>query len=272
MQTPQPLTDLSALERNRARARPDAMFLHRAVIDDVHDRLMMVNRRFTKPAIVTPYPEIWRDALPDAVVITDSDTLTLEPGQHDLVIHALCLHWSNDPVGQMIQCRRALKPDGLMIAVLFGGQTLVELRAVLSEAEVASTGGLSPRIVPMGEIRDLGGLLQRAGFAMPVADSTLTKVIYQSTRHLMHDLRAMGESNALAARLRKPTRKSVFEKVARLYTQHFGDQEQNVPATFEMVCLTGWAPDSSQPQPLRPGSAKQRLADALAVTETKLSD
>lgn len=272
MQNAEPLTDLAALARNRARAKSDAMFLQRVGVDDVQDRLAMVNRRFTAPAIVTPYPEIWRDTVPEASIIEDTNTLDLEPGQHDLIIHALCLHWSNDPVGQLIQCRRALKPDGLMIAILFGGQTLMELRAALSEAEIATTGGLSPRIVPMGEIRDLGGLLQRAGFALPVADSTQTKVIYHSARHLMQDLRAMGEGNALTARLRKPTRRTVFENVGQLYARHFGDQDQKVPATFELVCLTGWAPDSSQPQPLRPGSAKQRLADALAVTETKLSD
>lgn len=272
MQNAEPLTDLSALARNRARVTPDALFLQRAAVDDVQDRLGMVNRRFTAPAIVTPFPDIWRHSLPDAVMIEDKETLALEPESHDLIIHALCLHWSSDPVGQLIQCLRALKPDGLMIATLFGGQTLVELRAALSQAEIAITGGLSPRITPMGEIRDLGGLLQRAGFALPVADSTLTKVLYRSMRHLMLDLRAMGEGNALAERLRRPTRKAVFEAAEQLYSKHFGDRDQMVPASFEVVCLTGWAPDSNQPKPLRPGSAKQRLADALAVTETKLSD
>jgi SAM-dependent methyltransferase len=272
MQYTEFLTDLTALARNRARAKPDALFLQRAAVDDVQDRLAMVNRRFTTPAIVTPYPKIWCDSVPDAAIIADTDTLALEPEHHDLIIHALCLHWSNDPVGQLIQCRRALKPDGLMIAILFGGQTLMELRAAMSEAEIAVTGGLSPRIVPMGEIRDLGGLLQRAGFALPVADSTQIMATYPSARHLMQDLRAMGEGNALAARLREPTRKAVFDNAVQFYARHFGDQNQRVPATFELVCLTGWAPDDSQPKPLRPGSAKQRLADALAVTETKLSD
>ena len=272
MQNAELLTDRSALARNRARAKPDALFLQRAAVDDVQDRLAMVNRRFTTPAIVTPYPQIWCDTVPHAAIIADTDTLTLEPGHHDLIIHALCLHWSNDPVGQLIQCRRALKPDGLMIAILFGGQTLMELRSALSEAEIAVTGGLSPRIVPMGEIRDLGGLLQRAGFALPVADSTQIKATYPSARHLMQDQRAMGEGNALAARLRAPTQRAVFDKTGQLYARHFGDKSQRIPATFEMVCLTGWAPDESQPKPLRPGSAKQRLADALAITETKLSD
>jgi SAM-dependent methyltransferase len=272
MKNPSHLTDRAALARNRARAQPDAMFLQQGAVEDVQDRLAMVNRTFTSPAIVAPFPGIWANVIKDAHVVPDAELLALSPAAHDLVIHAMCLHWADDPVGQLIQCRRALQPDGLMIAVLFGGQTLHELRAVLAEAEVAVTKGLSPRVAPMGEIRDLGALLQRAGFALPVADSTLIKANYRSALHLMQDIRAMGEANALCERLRKPTRRGVFQRAGELYQTHFGDADNRIPATFEIVCLTGWAPDDSQPKPLRPGSAKQRLADALSVSETKLPD
>ncbi len=267
-----PLSDTDALRRNRARANPDLLYLHHAAAEDVQDRLSLVNKRFTSVAIVTPFPEIWKDAWPDAHFIPDTETLALQVDAHDLVVHGLCLHWSNDPVGQLIQCRRALKPDGLMIATLFGGQTLNELRVCLSEAEVALTGGLSPRIAPMGEIRDLGALLQRAGFALPVADSTLIKGDYPSMIHLMQELRGMGEGNALAGRTRAPTRSKLFDHASTLYARHYGNPQGRILATFEFVTLTGWAPDESQQKPLRPGSARQRLADALAVPEIKLPD
>ena len=272
MNTAAPLTDRAALARNRARANPEMLYLHHNAVQDVQDRLAMVNRRFTSPAIVTPFPEIWADGVPGTKYVTDDETLALTLAAHDLVIHGMCLHWSNDPVGQLIQCRRALKPDGLLIAVMFGGQTLNELRMCLSEAEIALHGGLSPRIAPMGEIRDLGALLQRAGFALPVADSTLIKASYKSARHLMHELRAMGEGNALAGRLRAPTSPALFDLAEQLYASHYADQDGRIPATFEFICLTGCAPDAAQPQPLRPGSAQQRLADALSVTETRLPD
>jgi len=187
------------------------------------------------------------------------------------VVHALALHWAEDAVGQLVQCRRALRPDGLMIAALFGGRTLHELRACLSEAEARVTAGLSPRVVPMGEIRDLGALLHRAGFALPVADSLELTVRYETPLHLMRDLRAMGEQNALAGRLRHPTRRAVIAEAARLYAERFTGGDGRVAASFEIVTLTGWAPDAAQPQPLRPGSATTRLADALGTRETKLA-
>lgn len=154
----------------------------------------------------------------------------------------MCLHWANDPVGQLIQCRRALKPDGLCLAILPGGKTLTELRSCLSQAEVTVTGGLSPRIAPMAEIRDLAGLLQRAGLALPVADSIELRARYRDMRHLMHDLRAMGEANAMSDRLRRPTRRAVFEKASELYQEQFADPEGGIAATFELIALTGWAP------------------------------
>jgi hypothetical protein len=153
---------------------------------------------------------------------------------------------------------------------MFGGQTLHELRACLAEAESEITGGLSPRVLPMGEIRDLGGLLQRAGFALPVADSFSKTVRYRDALHLMRDLRLMGEGNALAARLRRPTRRAVLVRAAELYQAQYGDAEGRIPATFEIICLTGWAPADSQPKPLKPGSAAQRLADALNAAEMPL--
>ena len=266
MQAPPPLTDRIALTRQRARAA-GADFLRLAIRDEVEDRLTLVNRTFTVPAIVTARPDLWGSG---AVCVPDDEVLALERGAHDLVIHDMALHWANDPVGQLVQSRLALQPDGLLIATLFGGQTLHELRAVLAEAEVALTGGLSPRVAPMGEIRDLGALLQRARFALPVADSTPFAVSYPDAHALMRDLRAMGEGNALAARLRRPTRRAVMAEAARLYAAAWGTPDGRIPATFEVVTLTGWAPAESQPRPLRPGSAKTRLAEALKVPETPL--
>lgn len=257
------LTDVTALSRNRRRARrAPALFLHELVADEVQDRLSEVKRTFTDITIVSPFPEVWLNRLPQARVIADSEVLDLPPDSQDLVIHALALHWSNDPVGQLIQCARALRPDGLMLAVLFGGQTLAELRAVLGQAESEVSGGLAPRVLPMAEIRDLGGLLQRAGLALPVADAQSQRVAYRDMFHLMQDLRAMGEGNALQNRLRRPTSRQVFLRAASLYADHFSEGDR-IAATFEMVFLTGWKPHESQQKPLRPGSAAHSLAAAL---------
>lgn len=264
--TPPLLTDRKALALHRARAT--ALFLQAEAVLEVQERLIEVNRTFTAPVVVTAFPDLW----PDFRSIPDDETLALQEGAQDLVIHALTLHWANDPVGQLVQCRRALRPDGLFIGLLFGGQTLHELRAALAEAESQLTGGLSPRVLPMGEIRDLGGLLHRAGFALPVADSFTKTVLYRDAFHLMRDLRAMGEGNALAARLRRPTRREVFLRAAEIYQDRYADAEGRIPATFEIICLTGWAPHDSQQKPLRPGSAAARLADALNAAETPLRD
>lgn len=276
MNDPRPmLTDRAALERNRRRARAmaePALFLHEAAALELEERLAMVNRRFTAPALVAGLPEPWQAVLPGARMVTDSETLALEPGAHDLVVHALGLHWAEDPVGQLIQARRALRPDGLFLGFTFGGQTLHELRAALAAAEAEVTGGLSPRVLPMGELRDLGALLQRAGFALPVADVAVQRVSYLSAFHLMRDLRAMGEANALAGRRRSFTRRSVLFRASEIYASHFPAVGGRVAARFEIVCLTGWAPAPDQPQPLRPGSAAQRLADALGAEERPLPD
>lgn len=264
------MTDARALARQRARVKNDAMFLHAAAADEVEDRLTLVNKSFSDPAIVTGHPAFWSKHLPKAFCTADTEVLDLRERQHDLVLHAMSLHWANDPVGQIIQCKRALRPDGLFLAVAFGGQTLNELRACLGQAEAEVTGGMSPRIAPMSEIRDMGALLQRGGFALPVADTVPLTVEYDDAWHLMRDLRAMGEANALHQRLRRPTARKVFETAANLYQTHFSTDNGRITATFELVFLTGWAPHDSQPKPLRPGSAKQRLADALRTDETKL--
>jgi SAM-dependent methyltransferase len=273
MPAPPRLFDTELLARRRARARrAPADFLHEWAAGDVTERLAEVNRRFTAPALVGPRPALWSAALeaaglPAPTAVPDAETLALEPAAHDLVVHAMALHWSNDPVGQLVQARRALRPDGLLLAVCLGGATLAELRAALAEAEAEQTGGLSPRVAPMGELRDLGALLQRAGLAMPVADAARLTVRYDSAFHLMRDLRAMGETNVMLDRLRRPTRRTVFARAAALYAERFADPDGRVRATFETATLTGWAPDPSQPQALRPGTAARRLADALGTEE-----
>lgn len=185
----------------------------------------------------------------------------------DLVVGGMTLHRANDPVGVLTQMRLALKPDGLMIAALFGGRTLHELRAAFAEAEAEVEGGVSPRVSPMGEIRDLGGLLQRAGFALPVADIDRVEVAYETPFHLMRDLRAMGEANAATGRRRNFTRRATMLRAAEIYRNAFARPDGRVTASFEIAFLTGWAPAETQPKPLRPGSAATRLADALGTTE-----
>lgn len=266
------LIDRAILKKRRTRAKAGDLFLHQAALDEVQDRLMMVNKVFTDIAIVTPFPDVWGATFPTATCVPDEDMLDLKEAAFDLVIHGMTLHWSNDPVGQLIQCRRALRPDGLCLAICLGGQTLTELRGALSQAEIAQTNGLSPRVLPMPEIRDLGALLQRAGFALSVADNAVLKAEYRDMFHLMHDLRAMAETNALQDRLRHPTRRDVFADAAALYQTHYSNDQGKVTASFEIISLTGWAPADSQPKPLRPGSAQARLADALNTNETKLSD
>ncbi|WP_017999222.1 methyltransferase domain-containing protein [Paracoccus sp. N5] len=262
------LTDRAALDRNRTRAEALGLvdFLHRITADEIQDRLSEVNRRFTAPAVVTGHADFWRAVLPEARIVADTPVLDLAPGAHDLVIHAMALHWAEDPVGQIAQSARALRPDGLFVAACPGGRSLHELREALTRAEAEVAGGLSPRVLPMAEIRDLGGLLPRAGLALPVADQITQTVSYQSLFHLARDLRAMGEGNALAGRLRHPTRRDVLLRAAQIYAETHPDPQDatRIRATFELVFLTGWAPDASQQQPLRPGSAKVPLAEALA--------
>jgi len=272
MQSAAQLTDRKDLLRNRARAtKAAAMFLHAEAAREVQERLNLVNRTFTAPVIISGFADQWAGIVPGATHIADDETLDLVANSHDLVIHAMALHWANDPVGQLVQARRALRPDGLLIAILPGGQTLHELRRALGDAEVAITGGLSPRIAPMGEIRDLGSLLQRAGLALPVADVISLTASYETALDLMRDLRAMGETNALKNRNRRPLRRAVLDEAIRRYQTLFG-QNGRIQATFELIVLTGWAPDPGQPKPLRPGSASARLADALNTQEHPAGD
>lgn len=267
------LTNTIALTRFRARAtRKPALFLQQDVADELQDRLAEVNRTFTAPAVVTPFPQVWQSRLPQAKIVPDTEILDLEPGAHDLVIHSLALHWANDPVGQLIQCRRALRPDGLLLVALFGGNSLHELRSVLAQAESDLRGALSPRIVPMGEIRDLGALLHRAGLALPVADSSPRRVLYPTLKGLVDDLRGMGESNALASRHQAAVGRDLWVRACDLYRENFTDTEGRLIATADVIFLTGWAPAADQPKPLRPGSATSRLADALGTAEIPLSD
>lgn len=267
------LTDRAALARHRARAlargNGAAAELHGLVAEAVQSRLAEVNRSFTAPAVVTGFPALWQDVLPGAVVVPDHEVLGLEPGAHDLVVHALALHWADDPLGQIIQCRQALRPDGLFLGVMPGGRSLHELRAALAQAEADLKGGLSPRVLPMAEVRDAGGLLQRAGLALPVADVEAQPLAYRSLDRLAADLRGAGEGNALAARLRRPMPRALWARAQAVYAEAFG-RDGLFPVTLELIFLTGWAPDDSQPKPLRPGSAAARLAEALGGREFPL--
>jgi NADH dehydrogenase [ubiquinone] 1 alpha subcomplex assembly factor 5 len=202
----------------------------------------------------------------------DPEILPFAPASFDAVLSALALHWVNDLPGALLQLRRALKPDGLLLAAMLGGETLTELRQVLIDAEIAEEGGLSPRVSPFADSRDLGGLLQRAGFALPVVDSDRITATYPDALALMRDLRAMGESNAVVERRRNVTRRSTLLRAAALYAERFALPDGRIPASFEIITLTGWAPHASQPQPLRPGSARTRLATALGGAETSAGE
>lgn len=200
-------------------------------------------------------------------VVADEEALPFAGGRFDLVLSGLALHWTNDLPGALAQIRAALKPDGLFLAALLGGDTLRELREALLEAEIAETGGASPRTSPAVDLRDAGALLQRAGFALPVADRDRITVTYRDAFALMRDLRHMGESNALSLRRRHFTRRAVLMRAAALYAARFADGDGRIPATFEVIFLTGWAPHDAQPRPLAPGSARHSLADALGGRE-----
>jgi NADH dehydrogenase [ubiquinone] 1 alpha subcomplex assembly factor 5 len=202
----------------------------------------------------------------------DPELLPFAPASFDAVLSALALHWVNDLPGALLQLRQALKPDGLLLASLLGGETLTELRQALIDAEIAEEGGLSPRVSPFADSRDLGGLLQRAGFALPVVDSDRIIATYPDALALMRELRAMGESNAVVERRRSLTRRATLLRAAALYEARFALPDGRIPATFEIITLTGWAPHESQPKPLRRGSAKTRLATALGGNETSAGE
>lgn len=267
------LFDLDALARNRSRVvGDDALFLHRFAASEVSQRLKEINRTFEDSVFVGWQGPLWAsDVGLSARIIPDAETLDLDQQSCDLIVHCLGLHWANDPLGQLIQMHRALRPDGLMIAVMLAGETLRELREALTQADSELRGGISPRIAPMAELRALGALLQRAGYALPVADIEPLRVAYETPWHLMRELRAMGEANAITGRVRGFSRRDVFTRAARIYEQKFC-RDGRMLATFELAFLTGWAPSHTQQKPLRPGSAQTRLADALGVVELDAGD
>jgi NADH dehydrogenase [ubiquinone] 1 alpha subcomplex assembly factor 5 len=197
------------------------------------------------------------------VLQLDEEALPFGPESFDLVLANLALHWTNDLPGALAQVRQVLKPDGLFLGALFGAGTLGELRTVLMEAEIAETGGASARVAPFADLRDAAGLLQRAGFALPVADVETVTVTYAGMMPLLADLRAMGEANILDARLKRPTRRAVIARAAALYQEKFATADGRIPASFRLIFLTGWAPHESQQQPARRGSGKVNLGEAL---------
>ena len=210
-------------------------------------------------------PPKTRNGLP--VAVADEEALPLAAESVDLVASLLALQGANDLPGALAQVRRALRPDGLFIACLLGGETLTELRQSLAAAEIEVSGGISPRVAPFADTRELGALLQRAGFALPVTDVEKLTVRYDEPFGLMRDLRAMGMTNPLVERGRKPLTRAVLLRAAAVYAERFADPDGRLRASFDLVWLSGWAPHASQQQPLRPGSAKVRLADALGAVE-----
>ncbi len=208
-----------------------------------------------------------------ATLVADEEALPFAAGSFDLVVSNLALHWVNDLPGCLIQVRRALRPDGLFLGAMLGGETLKELRAALMQGEMQVEGGASPRVSPFADIRDIGGLLQRAGFALPTVDMDEITVSYRDMFQLMRELRGMGETNVALARRRTPLRRETLMAAARYYGENFASQDGGgdgrITATFQVLNITAWAPHPDQPQPLKPGSATTRLADALGVTEIK---
>jgi SAM-dependent methyltransferase len=295
-----------AVGRHRARAAPGLSghdFLFRETAARLADRLRDIKRRFPfaldlgchtgqlakaldgpggvetlvqcdlSPAMVR---EAERAEAPDGPrrlgLAADEEWLPFKEGAFDLVISNLSLHWVNDLPGALLQIRRALNQDGLFLAALLGGDTLKELRQALAEAEIAEENGLSPRVSPMADVRDLGSLLQRAGFALPVADTDAITVSYADPMKLLADLRGMGEANAAELRRKTFTRRATLRAALDRYRELHTGPDGRVTATFQVVTLTGWAPDPAQPKALRPGSAKGRLADALDTDEISLGE
>jgi len=275
---------LQRRRRRRAAASDAATFLLDRVAGEVADRLTAVLRRFDVVLDLGTPGEAVRAALRrlDSVgvivsadvlararpfVVADEEALPFGDGKIDLVVSALALQFVNDLPGVLLQIRRALKPDGLFLAALLGGETLTELRQSFAAAESEIEGGASPRVAPCVDLRELGGLLQRAGFALPVTDVDRLTVRYGSAFGLLRDLRRMGATNSLVARRRSPLRRATLTRMAEIYALKFADPDGRVRATFDIVWLSGWAPHPDQQQPLKPGSAKVRLADALGTRE-----
>lgn len=278
-------------ERALARLEPGADFLIRRVAEDMAERLMVVERYFEMPVQVhggLPLAaELMQatgktaafsfiDTVPmrggptGATRIALPDLVPLEPQSADLLVSPLALHLTNDTPGVLVQLRRSLKPDGLLLASTPGAGTLGELREALLSAESELTGGANARVHPFGDVRDYGALLQRAGFALPVTDIEEIVVRYNDMFALLRDLRAMGMTSLLSQRSRVPVARSVFLRAAEIYAERFSDPDGRIRASFPIVHLSGWAPHENQQKPLKPGSAKQRLADVLKTPERKL--
>lgn len=279
-----------ARQRDRAAASISAHdFLLQRAAEDIADRLGLIQRDFpvavnlgahhgglsralaALPSVGTVISVEESAALlrqcPPPWVCADMEVLPFGAERLDLVVSALALQYANDLPGTLVQIRRALKPDGLFIAALLGGASLHELRASLMTAETEITGGAAPRVAPMADVRDFGALVQRAGFNLPVSDTDVVQVSYETPFALMNELRGMGAANALNERTRRPLRRDVLMRAAEIYAEHYGTEDGRVTATFEIITLTGWAPHESQQKPLRPGSAAARLADALGTEE-----
>lgn len=274
--------------QRRARALGPATFLIDRVAEELGERLAVVLRQFDRTVdlgtptdavrrvlatsgkvatIVAAEPAVMRAEASSLCVVADEEALPFAEGSLDLVVSALALQFVNDLPGTLIQIRRALKPDGLLLAALIGGDSLSELREAFAEAESEVEGGISPRVSPFADIRDLGALLQRAGFALPVVDSDRLTVRYDSAIALMQDLRCMGATNVLNERRRTPLRRATLQRMLEIYARRFADADGRLRASFEIVWLSGWAPHESQQKPLKPGSARQRLADVLGTRE-----
>lgn len=267
------LIDRCALRVRQARAQRlgPATFLLDRVGADLHERLSAVLRDFKDAADVWSFDDVlqgfpadrFRSVTRTGLFDSPDEALHLAPESLDLAVSALALQFANDLPGVLAQIRRALRPDGLFLAALLGGDTLTELREAFTAAEVEREGGLSPRVLPFADLRDLGALLQRAGFALPVADVDRVVVRYDNAFALMQDLRRMGATNVLTERRRTPLRRATLLRMAQIYAERFSDSDGRIRATFDIVWLSGWAPHASQQQPLKPGSAKASLEDAV---------
>ena len=297
MSAPPLLFDRALHRRRLARAASGyaaADFLKRRAAEDIVERLEAIQRQFPLALDLGARSGVFAKALAhsDAAakvgllieadlsqamlagragsrLVLDEEALPLADASLDLVVSSLSLHWANDLVGALIQARRALKPDGLFVGAILGGATLTELRQALLQAESEMAPGVGPRVSPFADAYDGAALLQRAGFALPVSDVDRVTVRYAHPLKLLADLRAMGETNVLVERPRAPLTRPILARTFEIYVERFAEADGRIPATFEIITMTGWAPHPDQQQPLRPGSAKMRLADALGVVEHK---
>jgi SAM-dependent methyltransferase len=259
---------------DRARRGGPVTFLLDRVAEDMEERLQAVTRNFSDAADIWTPGKLLRKPLADRfrsiirIGVDQSETLPLQPESLDLVVSALAFQFVNDLPGVLAQIRRTLKPDGLLLAAMIGGDTLTELRQSFAAAEAECEGGVSPRVAPFADLRDIGALLQRAGLALPVTDVDRVVVRYDSAFALMADLRRMGATNVLIERRHTPTRRATMLRMAQIYSERFADADGRIRATFDVIWLSGWAPHESQPKPLQPGSAKASLEAAVKGRKT----